>query len=406
MVFGLQASAPAANARRSVGTRAGETAIGRILKRAKRRAMRGAASRGELGLSPEAERFFSQIGLIADPRKVDRARRRFRRAFDAGGELGLSPETVELFRRAGLFADPKSSVVPPLSIVEPLIRGGAVLGDSVIRGARATAAAGLDDFTPATEPFLRGGAFAKDILALGIGAAIDGTLGGFNQVLRELDVSKTTADKLERDFRLLALVGGKAASTRPAAVTGAATPARMFGQEIREAGVRDMRRVGRQAMRDLGRPRIPQTSTVGEFAKTIDDVLTTGQSAVETVFRSDLGAITIDLGKKGKVIKFRRRGQLVRKIEGGSGLRKIIQKRTRIDGLDGQAFVRETLPKLLSEGRLVGFIDSRIRREQRGIADNRRRRAIIEDKDNRAILSLFRKGNRETWLLTAFQKKN
>ena len=300
--------------------------------------------------------------------------RRAARAAGSGGKLGLSPRTVRSFRQLGLFADPDSTFIPPLSLIaEPTLRAAGMLGDAAMRGA---------------------------------GAFVEGTFGGLNQLARELGASRTTANRAERNLKDILTVGGLSAGFNPASVPGAAARARMFRQEVREAERRQMRRLGRQAMRDLGRPRIPQTSTVGEFATTIDDVLTTGRSAVGTVFRGDLGSITIDLGKKGTLVRFRRGGKVVRDIKGGFGLRKIRQKRTVIDGLDGNAFVRESLPKVLAEGRLVRFVDIDNRKGPRGIGDNSlTRRAVIEDNQNRVVLSLFRSGKRETWLLTAFEKK-
>ena len=129
------------------------------------------------------------------------------------------------------------------------------------------------------------------------------------------------------------------------------------------------------------------TSTTYEFAGEIGNVFHTGASSKGKLFRDDLGEITIDLGVPGNPEK---------KFKGGWGLAHIRDKRTAEDGIDGDAFVRDVLPKVLSEGqlqllRVYGPPDSRA--------------ADIVHGNYQASMRLHRFGNRETWLLTGFERR-
>ena len=140
--------------------------------------------------------------------------------------------------------------------------------------------------------------------------------------------------------------------------------------------------IGKAARRIPPYKRSP--STTKDFAAEIGSVLDTGASSKGKLFRSDLGEITIDLGTPGDP----RRG-----YKGGYGLSHIIDKRTDVDGIDGDAFVRDRLPTLLSEGRLKAVV-----------GQGERRRAIIETDTDRVFLSLSRHGQKETWVVTAYEK--
>lgn len=138
-----------------------------------------------------------------------------------------------------------------------------------------------------------------------------------------------------------------------------------------------------------GGRRIPlhmrSTSTVDDFGAEIGQVLKTGVSSKGKLFREDLGEITIDLGVSGNPNK---------KFRGGSGLSHIRDKRTLFDGMDGDGFVRQILPKVLTNGKL-----SRIYGPANGRAVD-----IVSGK-YQATLRLHRFGERETWLLSGFEIK-
>lgn len=126
-------------------------------------------------------------------------------------------------------------------------------------------------------------------------------------------------------------------------------------------------------------------STLKEFADEIATVLETGVPSKGRLFREDLGEITIYLGVPGNPAK---------EYQGGWGLKHIQEKRTA-EGLDGTAFVRELLPRILANGKL------RFDTTSRG-----RRNAVLDLGDYQANLRLERHGRRETWLLTGFKKVN
>ena len=129
--------------------------------------------------------------------------------------------------------------------------------------------------------------------------------------------------------------------------------------------------------------RVP--STAQDFATEIAGVLHSGKSSRGRLFRSDLGDITIDWGEIGDTRK---------DFKGGWGLSHIRAKRTVLDGIDGDAFVRQTLPRILSEGKINRIY---------GPPDGRA--VDIDFGSNRATLRMHRFGERETWLLTGFEKR-
>lgn len=141
----------------------------------------------------------------------------------------------------------------------------------------------------------------------------------------------------------------------------------------------------------MGPRRIPpykrMPSTQEDFAREIGGVLDTGQSSRGTLFREDLGDITIDLGIPGNPSQ---------SFKGGWGLDHIASKRTDVDGIDGEDFVRSILPNLLANGKL-----------NRLFGKNKDRRAVIETDDEEAILRRYRYGKDpivEDWLLSAYPK--
>ncbi len=134
-----------------------------------------------------------------------------------------------------------------------------------------------------------------------------------------------------------------------------------------------------------------ETSSLEEAKSVFSDVFDTQQSAVGKLFREDIGDITIDYGRIGIP---------ERRFRTGFGLAKIEAKRTS-QGIDGEDFVRNVLPRVITQGKLYGM--------SRNGFD---RRAEIRLGDDLAIFSLFRgvgrrgnrRVNRETWLLTGFRK--
>lgn len=112
-------------------------------------------------------------------------------------------------------------------------------------------------------------------------------------------------------------------------------------------------------------------------------VLDTGEDVPAAMYRSDLGEITFNFGEPGNA---------ARKYKGGSGLSHVREKRTNIDGIDGDKFTRETLPEVLAYGKLESLYNP-------GSA----RRALITYKGNEVSLSLYRNDSRETWVITGYK---
>ncbi len=129
----------------------------------------------------------------------------------------------------------------------------------------------------------------------------------------------------------------------------------------------------------------PQAPFVTEFAKgraAVDVVLRDETSVQDAMSRPDLGSITIDYGEPGNS---------ERSFDGGWGLSHIIARRD-LEGGDGQQFVREVLPETLARGKLA-----------RLSGPPNARRANIVYRGNKAILSLYRHGDRETWVLSGYE---
>jgi len=116
-----------------------------------------------------------------------------------------------------------------------------------------------------------------------------------------------------------------------------------------------------------------------------DQVLTRKADVENAMYRPDVGTITFRYGTPGTPSK---------RYTDGNGLSHIVARRN-LEGTDGEAFVRETLPDVLTHGRLM-----------RLYGPPNARRADIEFKQNRVVLSQFRLGKRETWVLTGFEKVN
>lgn len=145
---------------------------------------------------------------------------------------------------------------------------------------------------------------------------------------------------------------------------------------------------GRPNSITMGLTRLPPykrvTSGIDDFTREIENVIKTGNSSTGRLFREDLGEITIDFGTPGN---------RKNKFRGGWGLSDIIDKRTAIDGINGIDFARKVLPKIFKEGKLVKFA-----------GPNNARKAIIETPDERLVLGLLRKGQKESWVITGYEK--
>ena len=117
----------------------------------------------------------------------------------------------------------------------------------------------------------------------------------------------------------------------------------------------------------------------------IDTLVSAGGGARQDgAWRTDLGAITIDWGQAGNPR---------RQYRGGFGLAHIIARRDA-EGMDGQGWVRTVLPDVLLHGRVNAVY---------GPPDGLRVDLVWNG--HQATLSMFRDGQRETWLVTGFPQR-
>jgi len=260
-----------------------------------------------------------------------------RRGFMPDEPLGLSANNVRSFRQAGIFNRDPDNPTPLGTANEALF-----------------------------------GAIAAPIeLSLRALAAVEeGGISALGQVLQEAGFSRGEAKRAERNARVLLTTLGVAGAAAPVALAGLPTAVRV-------------RRMKPPMFKPLPLSKdMPLTSSVNDFKSEIQHVLETGESSVGLVARSDFGPITIDFGFPGNGPNF----------DGGFGLSKIIAKRTAVDKIDGERFVRERLPEVLARGKLQLFQGR-----------DKGRRAVIQLGRSRAFLRLFRDDDRETWVLNSFE---
>lgn len=101
-------------------------------------------------------------------------------------------------------------------------------------------------------------------------------------------------------------------------------------------------------------------------------------SKPQSMFREDVGEITFDFGTKK------------------SGMQHINRQRMRKDGMteeEANAFVRRRVPEILANGKLIGFVTR-----------HGDRRAIIEDRSGRVVLTMRHAGQKEKWIISAYEK--
>ncbi len=286
------------------------------------------------------------VGPMGIDRVFNRFARAANRAITEGGPIGLDPERVQAFRDFGVFNRDPSDPSLLGTANEVLIGGGLALADLGLRA---------------------------------LAAPVEGGIAGFGQTLQELGVSRGGARSAERDLRGLLTVAPFAAANFPGAVAALPTAVRM-------------RRTRRQFRPLPFSKEMRFTSTEQDFKETIANVLKTGRSSVGEVARTETGPITIDFGRVDRIRKFKRRPPKRRR---GFGLQKIIRKRTLVDGIDGERFVRERVPEILARGKI------RFNGEDK---EKERRAALVLGEDI-IVLSLWRFDDREAWVLTSYKKK-
>lgn len=161
-------------------------------------------------------------------------------------------------------------------------------------------------------------------------------------------------------------------------------PADGGGPEPQEVGQEAAPGAAAEEETGIAASQAPVVTELKKGQEAVERVLAEKASVPQALRRPDLGDITIDYGEAGnESAGFR----------DGWGLAHIIARRN-LEGADGETFVREVIPEVLAKGKLKRLL---------GPADGRR--AILDYKGNQAILSLYRYGDRETWVLSGYGRE-
>lgn len=115
----------------------------------------------------------------------------------------------------------------------------------------------------------------------------------------------------------------------------------------------------------------------------MERVITEQTDILDAMFRPDVGSISFYWGTPGKGPKLKK----------GSGISHLIAHRNA-QGLDGEAIARK-MPEVLAYGKISG--------QQNAAGGDR---VFISHDNHTAVLSLYRFGNRETWLVTGWLDDN
>jgi hypothetical protein len=111
-------------------------------------------------------------------------------------------------------------------------------------------------------------------------------------------------------------------------------------------------------------------------------VLDTENDVAQAAWTKELGWIDFRFGIPGDPAK---------RFVNGAGL-KHIELRRNLEGKDGRAFVTSVLPEILAKGTLKQLTKQSVRR-----------RAIYEYRGNRAVVALYRYGDQDSWVVTAYE---
>lgn len=115
----------------------------------------------------------------------------------------------------------------------------------------------------------------------------------------------------------------------------------------------------------------------------MEKVIAQQTDVLDAMFRPDVGSISFYWGTPGKGPKLKK----------GSGISHLIAHRNA-QGLDGEAIARK-MPEVLAYGKISG-------RQNAAGGD----RVFVSHDNHTAVLSLYRFGNRETWLVTGWLDDN
>ncbi len=130
---------------------------------------------------------------------------------------------------------------------------------------------------------------------------------------------------------------------------------------------------------EVNKKTVSVEENIANGEKAIEKVISEHTDAIDAMKRDDVGGISFYYGTPGTGKKFKK----------GYGIAHMIAKRNS-EGLDGEAFVKR-LPEVIAKGEVV----------ERQTAPNGDR-VLVKYGDITTVLSLYKDGNRQTWVVTGW----
>ena len=130
---------------------------------------------------------------------------------------------------------------------------------------------------------------------------------------------------------------------------------------------------------EVNKKTVSVEENIANGKKAIEKVISEHSDAIDAMTRDDVGGISFYYGTPGRGKKFKK----------GYGIAHMIAKRNS-EGLDGETFVKR-LPEVIAKGKIT----------ERQTASNGDR-VLVKYGDITTVLSLYKDGNRQTWVVTGW----
>lgn len=130
---------------------------------------------------------------------------------------------------------------------------------------------------------------------------------------------------------------------------------------------------------EVNKKTVSVEENIANGKKAIEKVISEHSDAIDAMTRDDVGGISFYYGTPGRGKKFKK----------GYGIAHMIAKRNS-EGLDGETFVKR-LPEVIAKGKIT----------ERQTAPNGDR-VLVKYGDITTVLSLYKDGNRQTWVVTGW----
>ena len=130
---------------------------------------------------------------------------------------------------------------------------------------------------------------------------------------------------------------------------------------------------------EVNKKNVSVEENIANGKKAIEKVISEHSDAIDAMTRDDVGGISFYYGTPGRGKKFKK----------GYGIAHMIAKRNS-EGLDGETFVKR-LPEVIAKGKIT----------ERQTAPNGDR-VLVKYGDITTVLSLYKDGNRQTWVVTGW----